>query len=54
VNAIVNTLLKIDPQKLKYREVVKDWDKEFVNGFVKANDKDYHQVELIFQSVRVK
>ena len=54
LNAIVNTLLKIDPQKLKYREVVKDWDKEFVNGFVKASDEDYNSMNKLLEGKKKK
>jgi phosphonate transport system substrate-binding protein len=41
IDAIKSLLLKIDLKLPKYQELVKSWDKEFIYGFVEANDSDY-------------
>jgi phosphonate transport system substrate-binding protein len=41
INTIKSRLLQIDLKKSAYRELVKSWDKEFIYGFVEANDSDY-------------
>jgi phosphonate transport system substrate-binding protein len=41
IDAIKSLLLKIDLKQPKYQELVKSWDKEFIYGFVEANDSDY-------------
>jgi len=41
INIIKSLLLKIDLKETKYKELVKTWDKEFIYGFVEANDSDY-------------
>jgi len=41
IDAIKSLLLKIDLKHPKYQEILKSWDKEFLYGFVEANDSDY-------------
>ncbi|HMN47543.1 MAG TPA: phosphate/phosphite/phosphonate ABC transporter substrate-binding protein [Ignavibacteriaceae bacterium] len=44
INIIKSLLLKIDLSKSYYKELVKNWDKEFTFGFVEANDADYNLI----------
>lgn len=41
IEIIKSLLLKIDLSKPNYKELVKNWDKEFIYGFVEASDADY-------------
>lgn len=41
IETIKSLLLKIDLSKPNYKELVKNWDQEFIYGFVEANDSDY-------------
>lgn len=41
IGVIKSQLLKIDLKQRKYQELLKSWDKEFIYGFVEANDGDY-------------
>jgi ABC-type phosphate/phosphonate transport system substrate-binding protein len=44
INIFKSLLLKIDLSKSYYKELVKNWDKEFTYGFVEANDADYNLI----------
>lgn len=39
--AIISALLKIDTRQDEFKELVQNWDAEFRNGFVEAEDSDY-------------
>jgi phosphonate transport system substrate-binding protein len=41
ISIIKSLLLKIDLTKTYYQNLVKNWDKEFLFGFVEAKDSDY-------------
>lgn len=47
INVIKTLLLKIDLNKPYYQKLVKNWDKEFIFGFVEANDSDYDLVRKL-------
>lgn len=44
IGVIKSLLLKIDLTRPYYEELVKNWDKEFIFGFVEANDSDYNLI----------
>lgn len=44
IQVIKSLLLKIDLSKPYYQELVKNWDQEFIFGFVEANDSDYDSI----------
>lgn len=44
INIIKSLLLKVDLTKPYYKSLVKNWDKEFIYGFVEANDADYYPI----------
>lgn len=47
IKEIKNAFLKINTADPKYKEIVKNWDKEFINGFVEAKDADYNSIRRI-------
>lgn len=44
IETIKSFLLKIDLTKPYYQKLVKNWDEEFIYGFVEANDSDYNLI----------
>jgi phosphonate transport system substrate-binding protein len=49
VKEIVNALLMLN-QKEKNREgITKNWDKEFIYGFIEAHDSDYNYIRQIYK-----
>lgn len=44
IETIKSLLLKIDSTKPYYKNLVKNWDEEFIYGFVEANDSDYNPI----------
>jgi len=44
IKIIKSLLLKIDLSRPYYQELVKNWDEEFIYGFVEANDSDYNLI----------
>ncbi len=51
-DVIVTALLNIDLKKEKYRELIKNWDKEFAYGFVVANANDYDELDKFLEKVK--
>ncbi|MCF6268557.1 MAG: phosphate/phosphite/phosphonate ABC transporter substrate-binding protein [Melioribacteraceae bacterium] len=49
--AIIKTLLNVNIKKEKNRELIKNWDKEFSYGFVRASESDYDKIEEILVEV---
>ncbi|MEN8192475.1 MAG: PhnD/SsuA/transferrin family substrate-binding protein [Bacteroidota bacterium] len=50
VNSIKAALLKVDIQKPYYKDLVKNWDNEFANGFVATSEKDFDPLDSILQA----
>jgi phosphonate transport system substrate-binding protein len=51
VAAIRETLLKIDVSQPEFKELVKNWDREFAYGFTTADDRDYDHLRSIIDAV---
>lgn len=49
VKAITQALLKLDRNNPRHREIMKNWDDEFCNGFAPAQQSDY---TTIFRMIR--
>lgn len=47
VEEIKRALLELNPSNLKLDEITKDWDSEFIYGFIAANDQEYDIVRKI-------
>lgn len=47
IDALKKTLLEINQFNPDREKITKEWDAEFINGFVEARDEDYNFVRLI-------
>lgn len=49
IKEIKDAFLKLNPKNSNLAKITKDWDSEFIHGFVEANDKEYDVIRLIFK-----
>ena len=47
ISQIKKAFLKINSSDLKFKEITKNWDKEFIYGFVEAKDDDYNSIRKL-------
>jgi len=50
IKEIKDALLKIDVNDPNYKDLVKNWDKEFSNGFVDTKPSDFDSIDRIMQA----
>lgn len=51
VQSVENALLAIDPADPRMRKRMQDWDPEFRNGFLRANEEDYRPIFQLLESI---
>jgi ABC-type phosphate/phosphonate transport system substrate-binding protein len=47
VKALKRALLAVGSDEQKRQELTKEWDPEFIHGFVEANDSDYNVIRAM-------
>lgn len=51
VRALSNALLRLDRNNPAHRELMKNWDDEFKNGFAKADISDYREIFRLIREI---